>query len=377
MDVSRRQLVGATLAAGVLGWPLSSQAARRHWWPQFKGGAQRTGRSRFTAPVAHDVVWSLPFPSTQSELSIDADGLVYCGGDSNFFYAVDPPGKTRWKRYLGQSLLAGGTAVLSDGAALMVGTNGVARCYEADGTPRWKTALGSADFRSAPLVASDGMIYIGRYTGFHALQPDGTRAWHRGLSVNGPAAEGHDGTIYVPCLQDLVALSPEGKELWRCHTTSDAYGLLSAPAVGDDGVIYVGGMRGELFAVNPDGRLRWQTGALDVVNTVGRSPAIAPDGKLYFCSPYKYFNAIDPANGKLLWRYELPGAWDHFSGASVTADGTALVCSNVGQMFAFSGQGERLWVQDITDGYIRTSPVPMKNGQVIVGTMNGLVILGA
>jgi outer membrane protein assembly factor BamB len=378
MDVSRRQFV-ATMAAGLVGWPLGSQARGMHWWSQFKGDAQRTGRSRFAAPVTHDVVWSVPFPSMQSELSVDADGVVYCGGNSNFLYAVDPPGKQRWKHFIGHTYVAGGTAVLPDGAVVMVGTNGVVRCYEADRTPRWKTSVhGICVSVSAPLVASDGMIYIGRHnSGFYALRPDGSRAWRRDLLISGPAAEGLDGTIYVPSEQDLVALSPQGKELWRCRTTSDIYGLQSAPAVGDDGVIYVGGSRGELFAVDPDGQLRWHGGTLDIGgNSFGRSPALAPDGTLYFCTPYRYLNAVDPATGKFLWRYELPGQTEYFTGASVTADGTVLVSGPRGQLFAFSPAGETLWVQDVTLGLIVGSPVPMKNGQVLVGTTEGLVIVG-
>jgi outer membrane protein assembly factor BamB len=118
--------------------------------------------------------------------------------------------------------------------------SGLVVCYSREGQPRWTFDLQDyAGPASSPLIANDGTIYIGNYfTGMYALRPDGSQKWAYPEVVSGPPAEGLDGSIYYPSNSRLIALSPDGVRLWA-HATHQSYGFGSAPAVGDDGVIYV------------------------------------------------------------------------------------------------------------------------------------------
>ncbi|MGO9061880.1 MAG: PQQ-binding-like beta-propeller repeat protein [Candidatus Binataceae bacterium] len=81
---------------------------------------------------------------------------------------------------------------------------------------------------------------------------------HYGSVASSPAV-GADGTIYVESNDNnlyaiyLYAISPDGNQKWK-FTTGDflpySYFLLSSPAVGADGTIYVGSQDANLYAVH-------------------------------------------------------------------------------------------------------------------------------
>src|SRR4030042_1730312 len=88
-------------------------------------------------------------------------------------------------------------------------------------------------------------------------------------------ALGVDGTIYVGSRDNhLYAINPDGSEKWSFATGNI---VDSSPAIGADGTIYVGSYDGRLYAVNPNGTQRWSflTG-----NIVYSSPAIGADGTI-------------------------------------------------------------------------------------------------
>ena len=93
-----------------------------------------------------------------------------------------------------------------------------------------------------------------------AAQPaPGTLKWRYGMgrrrSVVSSPAIGADGTIYVGSYYDnyLYAINPDGTRKWRYET---GYWVESSPAIGADGTIYVGSLN--FYAINPDGTLKWR-----------------------------------------------------------------------------------------------------------------------
>jgi outer membrane protein assembly factor BamB len=97
-------------------------------------------------------------------------------------------------------------------------------------------------------------------------------------SGNAAPAVADDGTVYVGNGDGLRAI--EGGSggvnwLFTCSNVS------SSPAIGGDGTVFFGTSDGNLYAVHPDGTLRFkiQTGG-----PVSSSPAIAIDGTVYFIS---------------------------------------------------------------------------------------------
>ena len=71
------------------------------------------------------------------------------------------------------------------------------------------------------------------------------------------------------------ASSAVGTKKWAFQT--GAY-VLSSPAIGADGTIYVGSHDQNLYAIQPDGTKKW---AFHTGDQMGFSPAIGADGTIY------------------------------------------------------------------------------------------------
>ena len=84
------------------------------------------------------------------------------------------------------------------------------------GYPLWAFPIVVSD-PSSPIIGPDGTIYVGSYSGMHAVNPDGTEKWK--------------------------------------FVTDDE--VTSTPAIDQDGVVYFGCNNYSIFAVNPDGSQKW------------------------------------------------------------------------------------------------------------------------
>jgi len=110
--------------------------------------------------------------------------------------------------------------------------------------------------------------------------------------------------------------------------------VLSSPAIGSDGIIYVGSGDGYLYAINPDGTLKWKYRAWGSVDS---SPAIGSDGIIYVGSQIGYcgLHAINP-DGTLKWKYQtVNNVW---SSPAIGSDGTIYVGSG-DYLYAIYGSG--------------------------------------
>ena len=89
--------------------------------------------------------------------------------------------------------------------------------------------------------------------------------------------------------------SGQATKLWD-YATGGA--IVSSPAIGTNGTIYVGSDDKKLYAVNPDGTIRWTflTGG-----AVQSSPMIGPDGRIYVGSNDKKLYSVNPENGTTNW----------------------------------------------------------------------------
>ncbi|UCG69479.1 MAG: PQQ-like beta-propeller repeat protein, partial [Thermoplasmata archaeon] len=126
-----------------------------------------------------------------------------------------------------------------------------------------------------------------------ASAQEGTQKWAflTGDRVVSSPAIGSDGTIYVGSHdRNLYAINPDGTVKWS-FTTSGS--VRSSPAIGSDGTIYVGSNNFKLFAINQDGTEKWNF-------TTGRfvqsSPAIGSDGTIYVGSWDHKLYAIGTSN---------------------------------------------------------------------------------
>ena len=68
---------------------------------------------------------------------------------------------------------------------------------------------------------------------------------------------------------------PQGTPKWKFKGDP---GMITSPAIGPNGFIYVGSGSGSLYAVHPNGSLQWFFKAR---GSIASAPAIAPDGTVY------------------------------------------------------------------------------------------------
>jgi len=202
----------------------------------------------------------------------------------------------------------------------------------------------------------------------------GTIKWRyeTGVNVISSPAIGDDGTVYVGTWDGtLVALRPDGSVIWQFELNGF---LFSPPGVGDDGTIYLGTSRsrfgsGYFYAINPDGTLRWRVYQGDELPCAG--PAIAADGTVYVAGAIESggggVRAYDP-DGNLRWRYEV-GDWV-CSSPAVGVDGAVYFGSSDSFLYALHPDGNLKWRAGT--GYNGpSSPAIAADGTVYIGSGDG------
>ncbi len=148
---------------------------------------------------------------------------------------------------------------------------------------------------------------------------EGTQMWvfKTGGSVVSSPAIGPDGTIFVGSNDgNLYALHPEGGLKWRFTTRGAVH---SRPAIGSDGTIYIGSWDHTLYAINPDGSMKWFFVTEGEINA---SPTIGPDGTIYIGSWDHNLYAIN-SDGSLKWKFPTDG--EFFSTPAIGPDGTLYI----------------------------------------------------
>jgi|GEM_PF-2391225 len=165
---------------------------------------------------------------------------------------------------------------------------------------------------------------------------------HIDYPLYGSPAVGVDGTIYFGTKNDtgtrvssFYALDPDGGVKWQ-YTPIGL--VLSSPAIGDDGSLYVGAAGG-FYAITSSGQLKWK---IVEPGGVDSSPAIGKDGTVYYVTSYvgqDYLKAVDPASGSLKW--EIKGG-DDLNSPAVGTDGT-IYYSHEGTITAVTPSGNVKW----------------------------------
>jgi len=175
-------------------------------------------------------------------------------------------------------------------------------------------------------------------------------------------AVGADGMIYLGSFgQNLWAVAPNGVPRWQFKTGSE---IKSSPAVGADGTIYFGCRDRKFYAVTPEGKKKWAfaTGAW-----VDSSPALGRDGTIYFGSWDKHFYALNP-DGSLKWQFETGGEID--SSPAVGADETIYFGSHDKKLYALAPDGQKRW-EYATGGQIISSPALNGAGVIYFTSVDG------
>jgi outer membrane protein assembly factor BamB len=179
-----------------------------------------------------------------SSPAIGDDGTVYCTSYGSYLYALYPDnGTVKWQYNTGGSVRTS-ACIADDGTVYVVSVNGVLHALYPNGTLKWQADY--IDGGTSPTIGSDGSIYCG-YHKLFAINPDGSLKWvfdpgNIGSIKEGTPCNSLDGTIYFGTYAgdggELIAVNPDGTERWRIYLATGY--IMSAPAIGSDGTVYVG-----------------------------------------------------------------------------------------------------------------------------------------
>jgi len=244
---------------------------------------------------------------------------------------------------------------------------------------QWDFYVEGEDF-SPLVVGSDGTFYFISQDwsvmkgGLYSVSPDGSLSWKMpvGSLYNGrlSPAVGADGTVYFSAGGDeICAVSPEGKELWRSKLDGVC---VSSPILADDGTIYIASHEGYLYALNPEGSERWKVSTEGLVKDC---PAISQDGTLILSIFYEesiknaLVLALNP-DGSEKWKFTMDQPY--ISAPSVGDDGTVYVGAHEGYYFqgtsylyALNPDGTLAWRADACD-YVIYAPAIGKDGTIYI-----------
>lgn len=179
----------------------------------------------------------------------------------------------------------------------------------------------------------------------------------------GAPAIAEDGTIYIGSLDfKLYAFNQDGTTKWT-FTAVDA--IRSAVSIGDDGTIYVASLDDNLYALNTDGTQKWAftTGA----NIFYSNPAISDDGStIYIGSDDFNLYAINASDGTEKWAFTA-GAQVR-SSPTIGTDGTVYIGTNEGKLHAIDpADGSEKWAFT-ADDKIEASAAIGSDGTIYFGS---------
>ena len=202
----------------------------------------------------------------------------------------------------------------------------------------------------------DGKLY--------AVRPGGTNFWSftTGGGVVSSPAVGVDGTIYVGSVDaKLYSINRDGTKKWDFLTGGQVH---ASPAIGTDGTIYVGSLDAKVYAINPDGSKKW-----DYAANAGfySSPAVGPDGTIYVAAYEGRVYALRP-DGTKLWDVQAITNHIEYSSIALTADGTLYVGANKGLLHRRTSDGGLSPTPPAIGPVSRSSPVIGPDGRIYVGS---------
>lgn len=123
-----------------------------------------------------------------------------------------------------------------------------------------------------------------------------------------------------------------------------------APAIDDEGSIYISCANDSFYAINPDGTRKW---TIYIGEEVMATAAISVGGTLYIHTNGDSLLAVT-SNGQRLWSHRTGGG---YSSPVIGKDGTVYVASQLGSLYALDPySGVRKWVYGLSTSQIDASP---------------------
>ena len=374
-------------------------------WPQHGFDYSARGLSPYAGATQGKELWRFRTFEWIESIVVGHDGTVYAAGGGGYLYAISPAGKEKWRfdwrpdytdfdklpepqqdqwRY---GVRVNSTAVAGDGtvylglAAREEMTLPATRylvALDPTGRELWRYEVGFMNISSLLLLGPDGTVYFGAQgenaVDFIALKPDGKPAWRRHLGEGyvGSAALGDNGVLYVGG-SHLFALSvTDGSNAYPPVEDIDSPMGNYSPAIGADGSVYIAsnGNGGVLRAFSAELKPKWST----KLGFMEMTPAIDGDGTLYVHtwpqpgSPPGMLYAINPKDGARKWELEVTGS---DSSPVVDKNGILYFGSDSGHVYAVrTNDGSLLWRREI-GGEFDDRPAIASDGTLYIGHSGG------
>lgn len=212
--------------------------------------------------------------------AVAPDGTIYVGSDDARLWAFHPNGSLKWTYATGDTVRSS-PALAPDGTIFFGSNDGYLRALHPDGTLRWSAATGGA-IRGAPAVFRNRVVF-GSADGFlYSLRTDGEFdfAAYTGENLRSSPAIGITGKIYIGMDTKIACFHDDGDPCYEFETGAR---VQSTPAVyanaqGDSlDVVLCGSDTGLLYCLKA-GTLQWTA---NLGAPVRSSPAIGPQGLAY------------------------------------------------------------------------------------------------
>lgn len=258
------------------------------------------------------------------------------------------------------------------------------------GTKPWSFTTGRGIF-STPVVDETGTIYAGSADqNLYALSPKGKEIWRfatGGIIDSAPALLQSEpgagptmtigsGDAQIYKLKRQPGLTPKDRVIWTFKPTlppvpgQTVSWWEGSPNVAPDGTIFQGNTGGAAYAINPDGTQKF---AFQAGNSVWTPPAMNDSGDTFWGSVDTAFYGLNPQGGQI-WKRSTLGYVT--SSPALDQQGTLYAGSFDSNFYAFnSSDGSVKWKFQ-TGNHIYSSPALIEdpNGspqQVIFGSTDG------
>ncbi|QLH75846.1 PQQ-binding-like beta-propeller repeat protein [Halosimplex rubrum] len=340
-------------------------------WPTFMRNDEHWGHHSEAAGPHESVTvdWRAEFDQDAVNATpVLVDGTLYVGAggsgdDDGSFHALNPvTGETKWSKDLAAPVTS--AAAIDSGFAYFGTTDGVFYALNTDdGSVFWEWDLGSTEDFTAPVVVDRG-IYVGstssRLYKFDAL--DGGLEWNQntyGVITAPPVYV--DGMVYATSADhELYAVTASGSLQWTKDLGGAANGVAHRRRR-----LFATSENNTLTQINVRGSTSWETSRGEAF---AATPAVTEDHVFAGTRDGTLF-AFDVGDGRELWRVTDPSGG--VTAPPVVADGTVYVGSRDGNVYAVTAEtGDLEWSFATSNNIEDAAPV-VAGGRVYIGSQDG------
>jgi outer membrane protein assembly factor BamB len=266
-------------------------------------------------------------------------------GASGSFGAIDlASGHKLWTRSLAPEEYGAQVAYADGTFYVAIGKGRLCACDPTSGDMRWSVPMTA--YAGSLTVQSDTAYVVLNEGKMTALSLATHRAkWTASLP---PRADGWqivpipplivDNKVFVPSVPALCLDAATGREIWRDTKTSNPKSRVTGMTVAN-GRLYVTDTHGLIRCMDiANGRLIWKKEMPGDIS----GPATVMDGEVLFGSGDGTFHALDATDGSIKWERVLSRAGDpYLSAPCMNAGQTLISADNV--IYSFDIKGKELW----------------------------------